>query len=300
MRKKGKIALAVDANNMNSSALRKTSTLAQNIARQMNSQAEPVYALRPTEFYVPTELAPVPVFVPMDELKAEAVAKFKKLAKKTKLDMPTLKVVPCRGPSITAEIESLNRYLKRNKYQMVIVSSRGKKGFQRFFMGSFTDAALHTLEVPMLIVNPKQQLSSSEIKNIMYATDGSDESFYAFLKLVVLAARLKCSITLLTILPTPTRWARPYVRFNSVRYTKMVLKKFSTWILKAKKKGVIAYVEVVRSEENVVQAIVGVAHKKTDIIALSARSTAAPLATIMGVSHKLVYLAKEPVLILKS
>lgn len=63
-------------------------------------------------------------------------------------------------------------------FDMIVMSTHGRTGFSRFFLGSVSEKVLRTSRVPVLIVNKERELT--DINHIMLTTDFSDHSKKAF------------------------------------------------------------------------------------------------------------------------
>lgn len=63
-------------------------------------------------------------------------------------------------------------------FDMIVMTTHGRTGFSRFFLGSVSEKVLRTSHVPVLIVNEQRELN--ELNRIMLTTDFSDHSKQAF------------------------------------------------------------------------------------------------------------------------
>lgn len=83
-------------------------------------------------------------------------------------------------------------------FDIIVMSSHGRSGFSRFFLGSVSDKVLRTAHIPVLIVNKEKQLKS--LNRIMLATDFSEHSKEAFPIAQQIAKKTKATIELVHIL----------------------------------------------------------------------------------------------------
>lgn len=83
-------------------------------------------------------------------------------------------------------------------YDCVVMSTHGRTGFSRFFLGSVSEKVLRTSHRPVLIVNRDRQLS--DLNRIMVTTDFSDNARAAFEYALDLARRADASLELVHIL----------------------------------------------------------------------------------------------------
>lgn len=63
-------------------------------------------------------------------------------------------------------------------FDMIVMSTHGRTGFSRFFMGSVAEKVLRMAHIPVLIVNKERELTN--IDHILLTTDFSDHSKKAF------------------------------------------------------------------------------------------------------------------------
>jgi nucleotide-binding universal stress UspA family protein len=124
------------------------------------------------------------------------------LATKELRGLPTTDIVEAGGPSV-----ELNRIVRQQKIDLVIVGTHGRTGFQHLVMGSVAEELLRSLPCPVLTVGPKvskRSMQSTEIKHILFPTDLSEESRAVFPYLVSLASEYRALLTLLHVLPFET------------------------------------------------------------------------------------------------
>lgn len=84
-------------------------------------------------------------------------------------------------------------------FDLIVLSTHGRTGFSRFFLGSVSEKVLRMSHVPVLIVNQERELSS--LNNIMVTTDFSDHSKEAFPIAKEIARKANATLELVNILP---------------------------------------------------------------------------------------------------
>lgn len=84
-------------------------------------------------------------------------------------------------------------------FDIIVLSTHGRTGFSRFFLGSVSEKVLRMSHVPVLIVNQERELSS--LNNIMVTTDFSDHSKEAFPIAKEIARKANATLELVNILP---------------------------------------------------------------------------------------------------
>jgi nucleotide-binding universal stress UspA family protein len=84
-------------------------------------------------------------------------------------------------------------------FDIIVLSTHGRTGFSRFFLGSVSEKVLRMSHVPVLIVNQERELSN--INRIMVTTDFSDHSKKAFPIAKEIAQKSTATLELVNILP---------------------------------------------------------------------------------------------------
>lgn len=84
-------------------------------------------------------------------------------------------------------------------YDMVVMTTHGRTGFSRFFLGSVSEKVLRTSRIPVLIVNEQRELA--ELNRIMLTTDFSDHSKEAFPIAAEIARKAGAKLELINIFP---------------------------------------------------------------------------------------------------
>ena len=90
-----------------------------------------------------------------------------------------------------AVAECVHHLQKKREIEMRVMGS-SKKPYNNFFLGSDTKEVLNKTTCPVLIIPEKQ--SALDIKNVVFATDNSDEDLRAITYLNTLSAQLKFRI----------------------------------------------------------------------------------------------------------
>ncbi|MDZ7681956.1 MAG: universal stress protein [Fodinibius sp.] len=83
-------------------------------------------------------------------------------------------------------------------YDMIVMSTHGRTGFSRFFLGSVSEKVLRTSHVPVLIVNQERELSN--LDRIMVTTDFSDHSKEAFPVAKAVARQANATLEVVNVL----------------------------------------------------------------------------------------------------
>lgn len=83
-------------------------------------------------------------------------------------------------------------------YDMIVMTTHGRTGFSRFFLGSVSEKVLRTSHVPVLIVNEERELEN--LDRIMVTTDFSDHSKEAFPVAKEIARKANATLEVVNIL----------------------------------------------------------------------------------------------------
>lgn len=84
-------------------------------------------------------------------------------------------------------------------FDMIVMTTHGRTGFSRFFLGSVSEKVLRMSHVPVLIVNEERELSN--LDTIMVTTDFSDHSKQAFPAAMAIAKKANATLELVNVMP---------------------------------------------------------------------------------------------------
>lgn len=84
-------------------------------------------------------------------------------------------------------------------FDVIAMTTHGRTGFSRFFLGSVSEKVLRTSHVPVLIVNQERELT--DLNRIMVTTDFSDHSKEAFPVALDIAKKAKSKLELVNVFP---------------------------------------------------------------------------------------------------
>ncbi|MGM0546062.1 MAG: universal stress protein [Bacteroidota bacterium] len=83
-------------------------------------------------------------------------------------------------------------------FDMIVMTTHGRTGFSRFFLGSVSEKVLRMSHVPVLIVNEERELSN--LDRIMVTTDFSDHSKEAFSIAMEIAKKANSTLELVNVM----------------------------------------------------------------------------------------------------
>lgn len=101
-------------------------------------------------------------------------------------------------PPVITYGDPFNRILEESKnYDMVVLSTHGRKGFKKALLGSVAEKMIRNATVPVVV--SKQTMDSDDIQNLIITTDMSEASYKAFPMAVEILKTSKAKATLLHI-----------------------------------------------------------------------------------------------------
>ncbi len=163
------------------------------------AEVEPLYLLRENEIILPTY--EVPTWVTDHSHTAEAM--FKEVL--ASYNLPFLKdpkVIPHTATSHGGTAEALSEYATRAGADLILIGSHGRKGLQRFFLGSFAESLLLQSRVPCLVIGAHVNRLSG-INNILFPTEFGEHSKENYQHVLNLAKMFGAQITLLHAITRP-------------------------------------------------------------------------------------------------
>lgn len=107
-----------------------------------------------------------------------------------------------RGTSRRQTAESLLDIAKRDRAELIAVSTHGRKGLERAWLGSFAETLVALSSVPVLTVNPRTQVPRT-VHRILVPTDLTSAGHAAFSSLLKVAERFGAEVILYHIHRAP-------------------------------------------------------------------------------------------------
>lgn len=111
---------------------------------------------------------------------------------------------------------AIGRYVEDHEIELVVMTTHGRGGLQRAWLGSTADSLLRRLLIPLLLVRPSQEtgevaVAEPRFSRVISALDGSRTAERALQDAVELGAAADAAITLAHILqPAVAAWS-PYL-----------------------------------------------------------------------------------------
>jgi nucleotide-binding universal stress UspA family protein len=122
--------------------------------------------------------------------------------------------------------DALHAYGKRNKVDLIVMSSHGRGGIARLSLGSVTDSLIRRTTIPVLVVKPHPSYVNSEapdaFKRIVVSLDGSSVAEQILPGVVALANVEESELTLLRVVVPRTAWQRAVAKESTPWWDKSV------------------------------------------------------------------------------
>jgi nucleotide-binding universal stress UspA family protein len=102
---------------------------------------------------------------------------------------------------------SLDIAIRSNHIDLVVIGTHGRTGIEKFVLGSVAEEIFRHVTCPVLTVGPHADFStpeSTEIREILYATDFNPQAQRAAAYAVSLAEEFQAGLTLLNVIPEGT------------------------------------------------------------------------------------------------
>ena len=116
-------------------------------------------------------------------------------------------------------VEALALYIIERQPSHVVMSTHGRGGFSRAWLGSVADALVRRVPVPVMLIRPRENVVEREgttsleaaraFTRIAVPLDGSAEAEEAVAEALRIAGERRVELTLLQVLPPPVTYLRP-------------------------------------------------------------------------------------------
>lgn len=173
------------------------------LATQLEAGIEPVYILTPGQINLSTEFSEMSSIPITENYRPAAV----KALNETLKDQPIPNLLPAHV--VTSDVssssqaaEALSLYALERGAEAILVSSHGRSGLGRFFLGSFAETLVLHSQVPLVVVHPHLKVTE-KFKKILFPTDFGPISESSFRKVVDLAKNFEAKVTLFHSVPYP-------------------------------------------------------------------------------------------------
>ena len=220
-------------------------------------------------------------------------------------DCPTV-VVSDTEPSLRSNVKALIQLSKKNRSRVILAATHGRKGIERFMLGSFAETLMHLSAVPLVLVNPRSKPNPA-IRKIIFCTDFSAVSKKAFKHLLPLAKNLGAKVEILHVFKDVPPWTQvsvdPWLPQALLYYPdmpKVQEKRLNhsgrKWVQEAKRYKVPASFHLAKAQKEVAKEILNYATKsKAQMLAMAIESGPVTANVIGSTTRKVVREASVPV-----
>ncbi len=162
------------------------------LVKSETAEIEPVYVWPATPLDNPNSREPST----LDIIQKEGEKELKAILNRIKIPgIQPLRILAKNALTVRQEAKELMDYALEQNAELLVVSSHGRKGIKRLFLGSFAETITLYSSIPLLIVHPGWR-KSSDFKTILFPTDFSMESMEAFSRVMDMAEKRKGRIIL--------------------------------------------------------------------------------------------------------
>lgn len=93
-------------------------------------------------------------------------------------------------------------YAEEYGVDLVVMATHGRRGLERFLLGSVTERVINATEVPVLTVTPDEQSLAYPVDDVLVATDGSDGALAAVREAIAVADAIDATLHVLHVVDT--------------------------------------------------------------------------------------------------
>lgn len=220
-----------------------------------------------------------------------------------KLDLPKGSVT--FSAILATAADAIVKESEKQPGTMIAMSTHGRSGFQRFYLGSVADKVLHTATVPLLLYSPHSVVgitATRHLSKIIIPLDGTPGAEKAVPHAEVLAKTLDLKIVLLRVIPAFLIQSNDWYQTNIPDWSLIELQKNAADYLKEiashlAKRG-FKQVETRVELGSAANSIVNLAHSSPgSLIAMSSRAKRG-IGHLGSVTEKVVRSADVPTFII--
>jgi nucleotide-binding universal stress UspA family protein len=136
------------------------------------------------------------------------IGQLKKEATRSKVPAPTVKIIAVRAP-IVGVASTILKFAEDGDMDLIILSTHGRSGFDRWSMGSVAEKLLKGADIPLFLVRSTEttgetaSMAPAQLKRFLVPVDGSDLAEHALPHVEQLARSAGAEVTLLYVEAPP-------------------------------------------------------------------------------------------------
>lgn len=237
-----------------------------------------------------------------ESVKQDAEKSLNAITKKAKLQgLLPLTVLVEPYSDTQRDAGELVAYAKKTQADLIVVSTHARRGPKRWFVGSFAETLMLSSDVPLLIVNPR--LRRGRVRDILFPTDFSVQSYEAFKQVIGLAAALGQRIEIFHKVDLPLTpgtevafYAHPNIVHLFEEDVEARKRQAEEWAKLAAQHGVTAKIHFeTRVMGSAAESILKYVKKKPTLIAMASHSGRLASVYLGSTSRRVVRAADVPV-----
>lgn len=178
-------------------------THAADVIRQLQKtgpwSVQPVHILSPAELNLSAEFAGpwVTEYLPSARQAIDRLLGGLDLAQLKKAE-----IITQPAASTIKAVDTLVDYAKRERAEMIVVGSHGRRGLSRWLLGSFAETLLLRSSVPVLAVGAHARCQAA-FKHVLFPTDFAEHAHHLFRRVVSMAKDFGAGVTIYHAIPQP-------------------------------------------------------------------------------------------------
>jgi nucleotide-binding universal stress UspA family protein len=203
--------------------------------------------------------------------------------------------------------DALSDYVRTNRIALVVMTTHGRSGASRYWIGSVTDGLLARVRAPVLVLRPGIVASAARFQRILVALDGSAGSKQVLAKAAAIGSvDPDAEFTLVEAVEPPTRIPHhgpvhpgPDPADSLVRRRDAAVQDLGRLAAQLTKRGLTVTTEVLVAQR-VAEELISLAQRLgSDLIVVGTQRPQAPDRLVLGsVADKVVRGASQPVLVI--
>lgn len=289
-----KVIWAVDPFAEDKSLQREAAWATRALVKRAPAEVEPVYLFSMPSLEFPLQLTPDLV----EGVRASGQDELDSLIRRVKVPglMP-LKVIADTDYPVRHRVDRVCEYARSAGAELLVVSTRARRGLKRWMLGSFAESLILRSETPLLIVNPRWT-PATDFKSILYPTDFSSDSCDALPEVARFARSMAGKVVVFHKIHYELTHGLD-LAFNDEFDRRRA--KLDQFVASMKGEGVEAEgVLDFKVGRTVAEAILLMARRRNSMIAMAAQSGAWATAFLGSTTREVVRSANTPIWVVRS